>query len=117
MMKRPVLVVEDEAIIALDLADILKAAGYRVVGPEKSVSAALLRAKFSKLHAAILDIKLGLELVYPVADVLAATRIPFVFSTSQTVDQLPERHRGKPLVRKPYEPGHLLEALSNATAA
>ena len=115
-MTRPVLIVEDEAIIALDLADILRAAGYSVVGPEKSVSAALMQAKVSRLHAAILDIKLGLELVYPVADVLAATRIPFVFSTSQTVDELPARHRGKPFIRKPYEPRNLLEALSNATA-
>jgi two-component SAPR family response regulator len=109
-----VLIVEDEAIIALDLQGILTFAGYRVIGPVTSVTEALPVLVSQKLDAAILDIHLGKQMVYPVADKLLNARVPFVFVTGQPLQTIPQNHRNRLIVRKPYHPQKILETLTNA---
>ena len=79
---RRVLLVEDEAIIALDLAALLTDLGAVVVGPAHSVADALELLNEGKIDCAVLDINLNGEPVYPVARALETRRIPFVFVTS-----------------------------------
>lgn len=76
---RRVLVVEDEALVALDLCLVLEALGCSPVGPAGTVDAAieLLRSQ-PDLDAALLDEHLGTALVTPVAEVLAERGVPFV---------------------------------------
>jgi len=82
LMGRAVLLVEDEVLIALDLAQTLTAAGMRVMGPAGSVDTALQLIDDQRPDAAILDLNLGSELVTPVARRLRQINVPFVLSTA-----------------------------------
>jgi CheY-like chemotaxis protein len=81
---RRVLLVEDEAIIALDLAALLTDLGAVVVGPAHSVANALELLHEGKIDCAVLDVNLDGEPVYPVARALETRRIPFVFVTAHS---------------------------------
>ena len=80
---RRFLVVEDEYLIAADLAAFLEAQGIEVVGPAASVNEALalLESDTDGLDCAVLDVNLQDDRVYPVADVLMSREVPFVFTT------------------------------------
>ncbi len=79
-----VLVVEDDAIIAMDLGMTLAEAGAEVAGPCRTVKDGLIAAAERDLSAALLDFQLGDETVEPVALMLARRNIPFAFYTGQT---------------------------------
>jgi DNA-binding NtrC family response regulator len=83
---RRVLVVEDEAIIAMELQAVFEAAGAVVVGPAHTVKAALACASAADISAAVLDLRLGLEPVGPVAELLAHRGVPFLFYSGQPVN-------------------------------
>ena len=76
-----ILVVEDEFLIALELDETLRAAGYQVLGPATSVRAALELLKVERPDAAILDVNLMGEWVTPVAEVLRVKGVPFILTT------------------------------------
>jgi DNA-binding response OmpR family regulator len=76
-----VLVVEDEAVIALDLKAILEEAGATVIGPARTLLAATELAANGNLAVAILDVQLGDG--FPVARLLADRDIPFLFHTGR----------------------------------
>src|SRR3712207_6367004 len=77
-----VLVVEDEFYIADEMALALQKLGAEVVGPVPTKDKALaLLASEERIDAAILDINLKGQAVYPVADALAERGVPFVFAT------------------------------------
>jgi DNA-binding response OmpR family regulator len=76
-----ILVVEDEAIIAFDLTEVLTRAGADVVGPARTLAAALGQAARGEFSAALLDVWLGSETVFPVAKALFDRGIPLVFHT------------------------------------
>ena len=106
-----VLIVEDDIFIALDLERVLDDAGCGVVGPAASVELALAKISVTKLDAALLDVNLGQELVFPVADRLSAEGIPFIFVTGEP-RTVPERHWMRPVITKPYQAPAVLEALA-----
>jgi CheY-like chemotaxis protein len=112
--KRRVLVVEDEALVAMDVESILREAGCEVVGPAASVDEAL-RLCCEGLDATVLDVNLGDTMSYQVADALVAADVPFVWLTGHSPSVLPQRHRDRPVVSKPYLARVLLDVLS-ATA-
>jgi len=109
---RRVLLVEDEYIVAEDLAQSLQDLGAEVVGPAGSVADALaLIASPPELDGAILDLNLGNERTYPVADALRERQIPFVFATGYGTDAIPESYRDVPRCEKPVEPVALARLL------
>jgi DNA-binding response OmpR family regulator len=107
-----VLVVEDEALVAMDLEWALLRAGFAVVGPAATVAAGTVLAAAEPLRAAVLDINIAGELAFPVADALAGRGIPFLFVTGYGPEILPARFRGRPLLRKPCSPRAVLTALN-----
>src|SRR5262245_35782111 len=109
---RTILVVEDEALLSLDIESVLTGAGCQVVGPFSSAAAATASVGLQPLDAALLDINLGAETVYPLADLLHAKGIPFIWTTGHNPDVLPPRYRNRPVVGKPYGMECLLSALS-----
>jgi DNA-binding response OmpR family regulator len=112
-LARHVLIVEDEALIALELESTLKDAGYEVVGPAASVSAALVcLGGRHALAGAVLDVNLGEENVFSVADALSALHVPFLFLTGHSDAVLPTRHEKRPVIRKPYSGTSLLATLA-----
>ena len=115
---RRILVVEDEPGIAALIEDILTEAGCEVVGPALRLSQALETASNEKdLDGAVLDIKLGNDIVAPVADKLDDRGVPFVFLTGYGWHLLPERFHRRPLVTKPCRRDVLLSTLGQALAA
>jgi DNA-binding response OmpR family regulator len=109
-----VLVVEDETLLALDLELTLTAGGCRVLGPVGTVDAAIEAVARDTPDAAVLDLNLNGHSSVPVADALADRAVPFVFVTGYDRDHLPDRHRGAPMVTKPYRPGDILRLLGRA---
>jgi two-component sensor histidine kinase/CheY-like chemotaxis protein len=98
-----VLLVEDEPIVSMMMAEALTELGFRVVGPCGTVREAIDTTGDTQLDAAILDIRLGEELVYPLADDLSARGIPFVFVTGYGVESLDPRFRAIPVLQKPVD--------------
>jgi PAS domain S-box-containing protein len=98
-----VLVVEDEALVAMMIQEFLTECGHSVIGPISRASEALLAAKEGDFDTAILDINLGDGMAYPVAEVLSARGIPFVFVTGYEADTVDDRFSDAPVLQKPIE--------------
>jgi DNA-binding response OmpR family regulator len=87
-----VLLVEDEPLVSMALADELEQVGAIVVGPAASVESALDLIASEQVDAAILDVELQRKLVYPVADLLLDRGVPFILTTGHDAQALPERY-------------------------
>jgi DNA-binding NtrC family response regulator len=98
-----VLVVEDEALVALQLQNDLQQAGHHIVGPARSLKHGLMLASQEHIDAALLDVRLGRETSAAIADLLLARNIPFAFATGYSdCALLPEHLRETPKLSKPY---------------
>jgi DNA-binding response OmpR family regulator len=97
-----ILVVEDETILAMMLEDALLDEGYSVVGPFARVAAALQAAELEALDAALLDVNVAGEMVFPVAEMLARRGVPFLLMTGYDKRILGKAHQDWPVVMKPY---------------
>ena len=98
------MVVEDEAIVAMMLEGMLEDLGCRVVDWAGTVPAALSLAQDAEMDGALLDVNVGGKMVYPVADALAARGIPFVFVTGYgPTHAAAGRFPGVPVLKKPFE--------------
>jgi CheY-like chemotaxis protein len=112
-----VLLVEDESMVALLLEDMLAELGHEVVGPVARLDKALEMAQRQKLDAALLDVNLNGEEIYPVAEVLAAREIPFVFITGYGRNVLGAPYRDRPTLQKPFRRGDLRELFAEVCPA
>jgi CheY-like chemotaxis protein len=108
---RRVLVLEDEAMVAWLLQDMLAEFGCVTVGPAVRVGEALAMIDAQAIDAAVLDVNLAGQMSYPVADQLVARGVPFVFATGYSRNRLLADYRGFPILRKPYQPAEMREAL------
>jgi DNA-binding LytR/AlgR family response regulator len=110
------LLVEDEFLIAEDLKVSLEALGVEVIGPAGSVEEALrlIDHDAARLDAAVLDINLRGERVFPVADALAARNIPFVFTTGYEGIALPHAYARVARCEKPVDKKRLVQLLSRS---
>ena len=102
-----VLLVEDEPLVSMMLADMLTAFGHKVDGPYNRFSDAILAAKSNNLQAGILDVNLGGEKTYAVADILAGRKIPFAFVTGYGPDTVVAQFSHAPVLQKPIEAAKL----------
>jgi CheY-like chemotaxis protein len=107
-----VLVVEDDAMLAMALELSLSDLGCEVVGLASCLADAIPLAREAVIDGAILDVNLAGEKVYPIADILAARNIPFVFATGYGSAGLRDCDRTRPVLQKPYELGHLAKIAS-----
>jgi ActR/RegA family two-component response regulator len=99
------LIVEDEYIIASDLARSLEERGAEVVGLAGSVEDALelVAANGARIDCAVLDVNLRDERVYPVADALIALGLPFIFTTGYDTVAIPDAYSCAPRCEKPVD--------------
>ncbi|MDO7842346.1 HWE histidine kinase domain-containing protein [Sphingomonas immobilis] len=104
-----ILIIEDEPLMAMDIAGQLEDAGALVVGPATSVSAALGLIEQYRVDAALLDANLGGQPVGEIATSLAAKNIPFVFVSGYGRVSLPENFDDAELLSKPFHSNQLLE--------
>jgi DNA-binding NtrC family response regulator len=109
---RTVLVVEDNSEIAFELASILEEAGAVVIGPVATVQSAYDQMADRAVETALLDVTLrNGETAFPLADALAAQRIPFVFISGQSSALMPPRYRDRAFLNKPYRSEEVIEVV------
>ena len=106
--------VEDEYLIRMLLEDMLADLGYDVAAARRHHRRSERRRRqVANSTAAILDVNLDGQEIYPVADILAKRGLPFVFVTGYGERSLPEPYRDRPALQKPFQ----AEQLKNALAA
>lgn len=106
-----ILVVEDEALIAAEIAAQLRSLGFAVMGPVGSLDEALELAGHAALHGALLDVNIKGGEVFPVAEILLRRGLPMLFATGRAPEHYPETFRAKTWLRKPFN----LRQLERAT--
>lgn len=108
-----VLVVEDEAILAMSIEDILSDLGCVVVGPALSLNQGKQLAAHEFLDAAILDVNIGNESSFMIAEILRQRSVPFCFSTGYGASGLPREFANAPVLAKPHGEASLLAMLKD----
>ncbi len=108
-----VLVVEDEAMIAFMIEQIVMEAGYEVVGPVSRLDAAIKVAASQKLSAALIDVNLAGDLTWPLARLLKERGVPFTFMTGYArAGVLNDEFSDALVLGKPFSANDMLAALA-----
>ena len=111
-----ILVVDDEPMIAMLAAEFIADLGHAPVGPAHSLDEALEMVKTHDIDGAIIDVLLGRQTAYPLAELLAARGIPFVFATGQSAAAIEPGHSAIAVLVKPFS-ANLFEAAIRAIAS
>lgn len=112
-----VLVVEDEMMVSMLIEDMLDDLGCKVVGPASRLDEALALAGEAELDCAVLDVNLGGQSIFPLADFLRAKGAPFAFATGYGDAGLREIDKGSPVLQKPFRETDLARVLGVLKAA
>lgn len=114
---RRVLIVEDEVIVAFNMECEIEDAGGAVVGPAYSVAEA--QRLIEAVDAAILDININGEQVWPICDLLQSRDIPFVFASANCLDPnaVPAAYAATACFDKPVSMNRIIAKLSELTGA
>ena len=114
-----VFLVEDEVMIRMMVADMLEELGYRVAAEAGEINEAIRLAQTAEFDLAILDVNVNGKVISPVADLIDARKLPFIFATGYGSSGLPEEYRDRPALQKPFQLeslGRMIEsALKGAT--
>ena len=111
-----VLVVEDEMMVSMLIEDMLTDLGCTVVGPAARLDEAIDLAKTSELDCAVLDVNLGGQPIFPLADLLRERGKPFAFATGYGDAGVRDVDRGTPVLQKPFREGDLARVLGELRA-
>ncbi len=114
---RHVLVVEDDALTALGIEDMLRALGFQNIAVAGNLSAAREAIAGGRVGLAVLDVSLPDGMVFPAADLLRRDSVPFVFCTGRTAREFPPEWSVYPIVAKPAGTAALRQALLQAGVA
>ena len=110
--RRRILLVEDEYLIAHDLAHDLRALGAEVVGPIPSLEKGLNALEAEPcLDGAVLDINLNGEMVFPLVDALRQRKVPILFTTGYDEGVIPARYAEIARCEKPVTPIRFKQAV------
>lgn len=102
-----ILIVEDDFLLALEIREVVEAAGFQVIGPHRRLTAAWDVARSADVAAAFLDIRIEGGTVFPVAEVLQKRGIPFAFVTANPDLITPKIYPGAPVINKPFAAAEL----------
>ena len=103
-------------LIGMLLEDMLAEMGHEVVAVVPRVNEALATVQQESFDVAILDVHLGGQSAFPVAEALIDRGIPFVFATGYGERGLPEKYRGRPILQKPFAKDDLERILKSLTS-
>ncbi len=109
--QRRLLLVEDEVLVGLFMGEMLEDMDFSVTEPCRSLADGMAVAKSETFDGAVLDMNLNGESVYPLADLLAAQNVPFVFVTGYSADVVAERFAQIPIIQKPVAADTLAQIL------
>jgi CheY-like chemotaxis protein len=111
---RRVLIVEDDALIAMHLEELLTALGHEVVAQAARIDMALELACKADIDFAVLDINIAGMKSFPVADILHQRGVPFAFATGYGAEGLMDGYRDFPALQKPYGQEDLERTIAQA---
>jgi len=114
---RRLLLVEDEVIVGILMREMLEDMGFSVGEPCRTLGDALAAARDEVFDGAILDMNLNGVAVYPLADLLTAQNVPFVFVTGYSADAVDGRFAKVPVVQKPVTSEALAEVIHSCVRA
>jgi CheY-like chemotaxis protein len=109
-----VFLVEDEVMIRMMVADMLEELGYRVVAEAGEINEAIRLAQSAEFDLAILDVNVNGKVISPVAELIKARNLPFIFATGYGSSGLPEEYRDRPALQKPFQLETLRRMIENA---
>jgi CheY-like chemotaxis protein len=98
-----VFLVEDEVMIRMMVSDMLEDLGYRVVAEAGEINEAMKLAQTAEFDIAILDVNVNGKVISPVAELIRARNLPFIFATGYGSSGLPEEYRDRPALQKPFQ--------------
>lgn len=111
-----IFVVDDETIIAFEMADALEDLGFEVVGPSTHLEHALSVAEAEDIDVACLDVNLGPgKTAEPIAELLRSRGIPYVYITAYDTNQVPFLASNDRVLKKPISKSDLKLALEQAS--
>lgn len=114
--RKAILIVEDEPMIGLMLEDFLDSLGYSVAGTADGLITACRYARLGGFDAAILDVNLGGDMVWPAADILMDKGLPFLFVTGGSSEDMPDRFVNCPRLEKPFTMANVEQSLEQLFA-
>jgi len=112
-----VLVVEDEMMVSMLIEDMLGDLGCIVVGPAARLDEAVELVKLGGIDCAVLDVNLGGQPIFPLADLLREKGRTFAFATGYGDAGLRDVDRGSPVLQKPFREGDLARVLGELKTA
>jgi len=110
------LLVEDELVVGVFMQELLEAIGYRSTEPIGRLSDALAAAQRERFRGAVLDMNLNGEIVYPLAELLTAQKVPFIFVTGYAPRSVDARFTAVPILQKPVLQDDLAAILEEVLA-
>lgn len=111
-----VLVVEDEMMVSMLIEDMLSDLGCKVIGPASRLEEAIALVESSELDCAVLDVNLGGQPIFPLADILREKGAPFAFATGYGDAGLRDVDKGTPVLQKPFRESDLARILGELYA-
>ncbi|WP_291842182.1 response regulator [Bradyrhizobium sp.] len=108
-----VLLVEDEVMIRMMVADMLEELGYTVAAEAGEIGEAVKLAQSTEFDLAILDVNVNGKVITPVAEAVKARNRPFIFATGYGSAGVPQEYRDRPALQKPFQ----LETLAQVIAS
>ena len=99
---RRILLVEDSPVVAPFTADLLQDLGCLVVGPAPNMAAARDLVETEEFDAAIMDIHIRGERVFPLCETLDSKGVPFLLTSGYADWQMPHKWEDRPRLHKPY---------------
>jgi CheY-like chemotaxis protein len=109
-----VFLVEDETLIRMMMVEMLEELGHRVVAEAGSIQTAEPLARTSVFDLAVFDINVGGFNISPIAEIVAARGLPFVFVSGYGAAGRPVLFSDKPVLRKPFLIEHLADIIISA---
>jgi len=112
-----ILIVEDSPVVGPFTADLLEELGCIVVGPAPNMAAARQLIESEKIDAALMDVHIRGERVFPLCEALAAKGVPFVLTSGYADWNMAEKWQDRPRLQKPYTLDAVDEALKTLLGA
>jgi DNA-binding response OmpR family regulator len=108
-----VFLVEDEVMIRMMVVDMLEELGYQVAAEAGEINEAQRLAQSAEFEIAILDVNVNGKLITPVAELIKARGLPFIFATGYGSSGLPEEYRDRPTLQKPFQLENLARVIDS----